>query len=524
MDFEETQPLSEQSLKTMVNFITTGYWEYAGKLKSISHDPQERKDTNYIDGQPREEKDFTYQLNGFSQEREERVEAALQLWEDVVDIRFTKIGNDVGSDRQPNIKFRGDSDPHSQNAGWADGFAWGAATVDVPDNSSDFDEHRARLWMSDDELRATYGFGDEEIKEVRKLDEKTIDIVAETLDFTAIVHEIGHALGLGHPGYYNGRMGAETGSVFEHDKSHIAIMSYVHLLQEDLTQLVPVTPQMADIQAIQTLYGAAETRTGNTIYGFGINADDFPNTDKIYDLSKYGNLVSFTIYDSGGVDVLDVSGFNDDQFIDLRGGAFSNVGGKKANIGIYMDTVIEYAKGGGGDDQIVGNDGSNALYGNDGSDALYGRGSGDTLFGDGSVWSFVGGNDTLDGGGGNDLLYGMAGGDELIGGDGDDRLLGFIGDDVLEGGAGADRFIFELHQNSPVSCWGNDVIKDFKDGDDTIVFAGSAAPTSIDELEIDPWSEGGARITYDGNSIALKGYYATPDSSDFVFENATGIA
>ena len=64
----------------------------------------------------------------------------------------------------------------------------------------------------------------------------------------------------------------------------------------------------------------------------------------------------------------------------------------------------------------------------------------------------VDGNDLLDGGIGNNSLSGDAGNDTLIGG---------AGNDTLFGGADKDTFVFQ-------SGFGNDVVLDFKGGDDTL--------------------------------------------------------
>jgi len=50
---------------------------------------------------------------------------------------------------------------------------------------------------------------------------------------------------------------------------------------------------------------------------------------------------ALTIYDSGGNDTLDCSGYSAAQTIDLHPGAFSSVGGLVHNIGIALNTTIE---------------------------------------------------------------------------------------------------------------------------------------------------------------------------------------
>jgi Ca2+-binding RTX toxin-like protein len=146
--------------------------------------------------------------------------------------------------------------------------------------------------------------------------------------------------------------------------------------------------------------------------------------------------VALTIYDSGGNDTLDCSGFPQDQTISLWAGTYSDIGGKHGNVGIYgiggsSDTIIENAIGGSGWDTIYGNQGDNELQGGDGSDELVGYSGLDTLHGDA-------GEDTLDGGEDDDKLYGGDDNDILHGGGGNDLLAGDDGDDYLDGGANSD--------------------------------------------------------------------------------------
>ena len=102
---------------------------------------------------------------------------------------------------------------------------------------------------------------------------------------------------------------------------------------------------------------------------------------------------ALTIYDSGGNDTLDCSGYSAAQIIDLHAGSFSSVGGLIRNVGIATSTVIENAIGGRGNDTLVANDLGCALSGGGGDDRLTGGAGADVLTG-GS------GADSLDGGAG----------------------------------------------------------------------------------------------------------------------------
>ena len=158
------------------------------------------------------------------------------------------------------------------------------------------------------------------------------------------MHEIGHALGLGHQGPYNGSSTYGVDNIYTNDTWRWSTMSYHD--QDDAafgdTFDYVLTPQMADIYAVQSIYGAQSTRTGNTTYGFNSNAGSF------YNFSTYSGAPAFTYYDTGGIDTLDASGYSNNQTINLAPGSWSSIGGEVNNIGIYLSTTIENAKGGNG--------------------------------------------------------------------------------------------------------------------------------------------------------------------------------
>jgi len=224
--------------------------------------------------------------------------------------------------------------------------------------------------------------------------------------FDTFVHEIGHALGLDHMGDYNGA-GSWTPSSFQ-DTEVLSVMSYFgprdastyyspDVMQADWTDAngytwSPQTPMLNDIMAIQAMYGASTTtRTGSTVYGFNSNVAGAMGA--ILDFNRNAHPV-LTIFDSGGQDTLDFSGWSAPSVMDLRGGGFSSANHMTNNVAISYDTVIEDAVGGSGNDQITGNAASNQLIGGAGNDDLRGGAGDDTLIGGG-------GNDTIDGGDGS---------------------------------------------------------------------------------------------------------------------------
>lgn len=205
--------------------------------------------------------------------------------------------------------------------------------------------------------------------------------------FQTYIHEIGHALGLGHGGPYNASADYNVDAIYLNDSWQATVMSYFSQNENthvDASFAWVVSPQLADILAVQEMYGLATSiRDGNTVYGFNSTAGR-----QIYDATAFTAQTSYTIIDTGGIDTMDYSGSAADQVLDLREEHFSSLQGATGNVAIARGTVIENAYGGSGDDRLIGNDADNDLRGNDGNDTFIASG----------------GNDTLRGGAGNDTV------------------------------------------------------------------------------------------------------------------------
>ena len=177
-----------------------------------------------------------------------------------------------------------------------------------------------------------------------------------TYSFQTYIHETGHALGLGHAGNYNGSASYASDSLYLNDAWATTVMSYfsqtdnTYFQAQGFTQEFVVTPMVADGVAVANLYGTNTlTRTGNTTYGFNSTAGN-----AVYD-ATLNPTVSYTIYDNGGTDTLDYSGFSQNQVINLNAETFSNIGSRVGNVSIARGAVIENAIGGSGADTIIGN-------------------------------------------------------------------------------------------------------------------------------------------------------------------------
>ena len=200
-----------------------------------------------------------------------------------------------------------------------------------------------------------------------------------------LAHEIGHAIGLSHPGNYNGA-GADyaLNAVYWQDSRAFTVMSYFGSpnVGATLSEFSP-GPQFHDIAAVHRLYGPRmTTRTGDTIYGFNSNSGR-----EHYTLTSAAVGATFAIWDAGGVDTLDLSGYSQNADIDLRPGAHSSAGPTADqgpavfNIAIARGVIIENAVGGAGNDTLTGNVAANRLDGGAGADTMAGGAGNDIIEG-----------------------------------------------------------------------------------------------------------------------------------------------
>ncbi len=238
--------------------------------------------------------------------------------------------------------------------------------------------------------------------------------VVGTYDYTTMMHEIGHALGLKH-GHETSAYGALPAANDYHEYSLMTYRSYpdsstLHFTNE--TYGGPQTFMMADIAALQYMYGADfTTNAGDTVYEWTPSSGTTLVNGQAA-LVPGGNKLFLTIWDGGGTDTYDLSAYTTAMRIDLAPGQYVFASdGQRADLGggytargnIYnalqyqgdARSLIENAIGGSADDALLGNTTGNTLRGGGGNDNLWGRRGDDSLYGDA----------------GADLMYGEAGND-----------------------------------------------------------------------------------------------------------------
>lgn len=376
------------------------------------------------------------------------------------------------------------------------------------------------------------------------------------------LHELLHTIGLAHP-HDTGAGTIQNLNQYANNEKY-TVMSYVDgydTWPKVNTYGHAMTPMALDIAALHRLYGAKHKAQADTTYQI---LDD---GEALLDDPENGYVgigrAYYSIWDTGGIDKIEYNGTSrvlinlnqatltstptsfaieleniitktsiwadlpDDvqsQFTNHAAAAggyvsstFSNgifgVGGGMRAGGFTIahnlkptifDAGIEEAKGGSGDDILIGNSLDNLLRGFDGIDFIYG--------GDG--------DDMIYGGSGDDILHGGHGNDKIWGGYGDDIIWSGRGDYTeIQGGGGNDIIIAESDWNY-VDAGDNDDIVVIKGQGDYLGWGGN---DSFDLTHFTPNFSG-------NNSVngAINGEYSinnlyTNSISDFSIRNNGGI-
>lgn len=434
-------------------------------------------------------------------------ELIFNLYEEICGITLKRAAGGVYSNSASILlgNYENDSDG-------AAGFSYGVTQSDRSAGSTDGD-----FWYN--------LLGDEQ--------EGTTTLPAGGYDYNTVMHELGHSLGLEHPGDYNAdpndQPNYERDAEYFEDSLQYSVMSYFEADKTgaDHNGQYLKTLGLHDIAALQRLYGAnMTTRTGDDAYGFGGKG--------VYGIASAKAQTVFSIWDAGGNDTLNFSKYANTQTIDLNAEKFSSVGGLKWNVSIAKGVTIENAIGGSGKDTLIGNKAANVLDGGAGQDTISSGGGNDRLIGgadydkmDGgkgsdtadyagskvgidvtlnvSTWAAVKDSRTegkldqvrnvenINGSGFNDYLAGDKAANNLAGNRGVDVLLGAGGNDVLAGGKGQDSFAFGA---TTLAKLGFDLVLDFASGDKFVLlvdtFTGMGATDEPSAISKNDFSTGNA--------------------------------
>ncbi|KMK63977.1 M10 family metallopeptidase [Puniceibacterium sp. IMCC21224] len=336
----------------------------------------------------------------------------------------------------------------------------------------------------------------------------------DSYSYQTYLHEIGHALGLGHAGPYDGVAVYGDDNLYRNDSTLLSVMSYFSPEDNPTVaggDLAILTPMLADLVAVKDLYGVTQAYQGNTVWGANSNVGGWMGTlmGILFDGDSAGSGfyagadVALTLFDTDGIDTLDLSPVNVAQRIDLRAQSVSNVGGVVGGLSVARGTVIEDVIGGSGADNIIGNSADNRITGGTGNDTINGGTGTDTAvmnvawasatatqqgtsievvsgqgtdsysnieffeFTDGTVSATAllglagvptAGDDDLTGTDGGDIIDGLAGDDTLRGGGGSDHLTGGAGNDLVDGGEGDDIFVEGAGDDTSQGGAGSDTV------------------------------------------------------------------
>ena len=379
----------------------------------------------------------------FTEEQRAEARDSIELWDDLIPQEFRET-NGLGAD----IQFANSADPAQAYAYYPiGGRGW---------------KFQSDVFIADPDLNVTnawLGFGG--------------------YGATTLVHELGHALGLSHPGAYNYNPNLDLTyanyAEYAQDSEQYSIMSYWNMAETsnqpfaggivDWSTLYynnPQTPLVHDILAIQATYGAdPTTRTGDTVYGWNSTAGN-----EVYDFSL--NLFPYlAIYDAGGNDTIDMSGANASVFIDLNEGAFSSGAAAVPDADVVNAARAELPFAAGQVSQATMD-----YYGNlvpqlyaDVIEFETGVSGIGTTSHDNIAIAYGTVIENAIGSSERDLLVGNQVDNILNGGAGDDVLIGGAGADTLIGGEGADLFIID-------DAAAADTIADFESGSDQIDLGG----------------------------------------------------
>lgn len=235
---------------------------------------------------------------------------------------------------------------------------------------------------------------------------------------TTVMHELGHVVGLAHPGVPGNVMSASQ-----------------------IPGTDPAVYSADDLAGFASLYPAQNP-------GGGLGTCAAPGPGAIVGTNGANTLTGTAgndlIVGLGGNDVIAGGGGDD---IICGGSGDDTIFGQAGNDTIQGDDGNDKLRGGDGNDVLVGGNGADDLNGGRGNDNVDGGPGNDSVVrggtGDDSVSGGTGNDALVSGNGGRDTVAGGDGADQLLGGPRPDVLLGGAGNDLLRGNGGADSMFGE---------------------------------------------------------------------------------
>lgn len=319
-----------------------------------------------------------------------------------------------------------------------------------------------------------------------------------------VLHEIGHSMGLMHT--HNEDTGEPLTVTGVLDNERYSVMSY-NAASEGVKYGHAVTYMALDIAALQALYGKDDYAEG--ISSYRLNAAKSVSLDLGEGRMSIGRAYA-CVWDSGGVDTINVSG-GEFSIVNLFDATLntSSITGAMARTLAALKTTDFY------DDlsSTVRKQITSAAYNAGGSFSEILREGSSGLKSIGGGFTIANGAviENARGGAGNDLLIGNETKNYLAGGAGDDTLMSSSGRDKMSGGTGSDTFVFARGD-------GHDTIMDFESIDviSLVNLSGVTSLSSFKSHAVD--TDDGVLLTVGSDSLLIKNVLESSFvKNDFLF-------